>query len=140
MAGKSAVDFGHTELNEVMFCDQCGSSSRDMDGFCRGCGAPLSSEEPANPVSTVKKSPLGTATPMSAVPPIFVSDRLTSKNVWVAALLALFLGPPGMIYSTPIGALVMSVVSIPVWFFGGALLALACWLACIIWAVMAARD
>ena len=77
---------------------------------------------------------------MSAVPPIFVADRLTSKNVWVAALLALFLGPPGMIYSTPIGALVMSVVSIPVWLFGGSLLILAAWLVCIFWAVMAARD
>jgi hypothetical protein len=68
------------------------------------------------------------------------SDRLTSKNVWVAALLALLLGPPGMIYSTPIGALVMSVVSIPILVFGGRLLTFLVWPACIFWAVMAARD
>jgi hypothetical protein len=69
-----------------------------------------------------------------------LSDRLVAKNVWVAVLLAFFLGPPGMIYSTPIGALVMSVVSIPVWFFGGTILIFAAWLACIFWAFMAARD
>jgi hypothetical protein len=70
----------------------------------------------------------------------FDSDRLLRKNVWVAALLALFLGPPGMVYSTPLGTLVMSVVAIPVWFYGGPLLLSAVWCVCIFWAVMAARD
>ena len=70
----------------------------------------------------------------------FDPNRLTPKNVWVAGLLALALGPPGMVYSTPIGALVMSVVSIPVWFYGGPLLLSAVWCVCIFWAVMAARD
>ena len=70
----------------------------------------------------------------------FDSDRLQRKNVWVAALLALVFGPPGMIYSTPIGALVMSVVSIPVWFFGGPFWVLADWCMCVFWAVMAARG
>jgi hypothetical protein len=45
-----------------------------------------------------------------------------------------------MVYSTPLGALVMSVVAIPVWFYGGPLLLSAVWCACIFWAVMAARD
>jgi hypothetical protein len=111
-----------------------------MQGFCRGCGAPPSSVEPVIP-----KPPVGAlSTDLSAakpvVVPIFPSDRLVAKNVWVAVLLAFFLGPPGMIYSTPFGALVMSVVSIPIWFFGGSLLVFAVWLACIFWAFMAARD
>jgi hypothetical protein len=62
------------------------------------------------------------------------------KNVWVAAVLALVFGPPGMIYSTPLGALVMSVVAIPVWFFGGLLLTAVVWGVCVFWAVMAARP
>jgi hypothetical protein len=70
----------------------------------------------------------------------FDSDRLLRKNVWVAGLLALFLGPPGMVYSTPLGALIMSVLSIPVWFFGGTFLVVAVWCLCIVWSVLAARD
>jgi hypothetical protein len=113
-----------------------------MDGFCRGCGAPLSSGEPAIPVRPADEAPLGKAAAKpvaSGVSHIFQADRLTSKNVWVAGLLTLLLGPPGMLYSTPIGALVMSILSVPVWFLGGWAM-LADWAVCIFWAVMAARD
>ncbi len=102
----------------------------------------MSSAEPAiamRPADKASTAPAG-AKSVASFPSIFAPDRLSSKNVWVAGLLAFFLGPPGMIYSTPIGALVMSVVSIPVWVFGGTLLALAGWIVCIVWAVMAARD
>jgi hypothetical protein len=113
-----------------------------MEGFCRGCGAPPSSVEPVIPKPTVHalSNDQDAAKPVVIVPPVFASDRLVAKNVWVAVLLAFFLGPPGLIYSTPFGALVMSVVSIPIWFFGGTLLVLAAWLVCIFWAFMAARD
>jgi hypothetical protein len=102
----------------------------------------MSSAEPAIPVRpTDQVSPeKAAAKPVAGLQSIFAPDRLTSKNVWVAGLLAFFFGPPGMIYSTPIGALVMSVVSIPIWFFCGTLLTLAAWIVCIVWAVMAARD
>jgi len=102
----------------------------------------MASAEPANPMRPADKpSPeAAAAQTASVVPAIFPSDRLTSKNVWVAGLLAFLLGPPGMIYSTPLGTLVMSMVSIPVWFFGGPLLMLLAWAVCIFWAVMAARD
>ena len=126
----------------MVFCSQCGSSSRDMEGACRACGAPMASAESATPVPAADETLPKTSTRKTAVAfsSGFDSDRLRPKNVWVAALLALVLGPPGMIYSTPLGALVMSVVSIPVWFFGGLLLALAVWCVCIFWAVMAARP
>jgi hypothetical protein len=112
-----------------------------MQGFCRGCGAPPSSVEPVipkPPIDGLSTDPAA-AKPVAVVP-IVLSDRLVAKNVWVAVLLAFFLGPPGMIYSTPFGALVMSIISIPVWFFGGSLLIFGAWLACIFWAFMAARD
>jgi hypothetical protein len=86
----------------VVFCSQCGSSSRDMEGFCRGCGAPMASAEPVAPVPAPDETLPQPATPKSAaVSSGFASDRLLPKNVWVAALLTLVLGPPGMIYSTP---------------------------------------
>jgi hypothetical protein len=102
----------------------------------------MASAEPAIPVRPANKASLElvAAKSLAAVPSIFSSDRLSSKNVWVAALLALFFGPAGMVYSTPVGALIMSVVSIPVFVFGGWLLSLAVWPVCIFWAVMAARD
>jgi len=113
-----------------------------MEGFCRGCGAPMASAEPITPVGTADETLPKAATPKSAavVSSGFASDRLLPKNVWVAALLTLVLGPPGMIYSTPLGALVMSLVSIPSWFYGGPMLVTAVWCVSIIWAVMAARP
>jgi len=102
----------------------------------------MASAEPVIPARSDDKTLPQPAAPKSAV--VFSSgfdpDRLLPKNLWVAALLALCFGPPGMIYSTPLGALVMSVVAIPVWFFGGLLLSLAVWCVCIFWAVMAARG
>jgi hypothetical protein len=64
------------------------------------------------------------------------------KNLWVAGLLAAFLGPMGMIYSTPTGALVMAVISVVVFFIRGPMywLAWLAWPVCIVWAVLAARD
>jgi len=102
----------------------------------------MASAEPVIPLRAADKTSPGLATPKSAavLSSGFDPDRLRPKNVWVAALLALCFGPPGMIYSTPLGALVMSVVSIPVWFFAGPLVVLAVWCVCIFWAVMAARD
>ncbi len=102
----------------------------------------MASAEPSIPVRQSDKPSAqpAAASTSSLVPPIFAGDRLTSKNVWVAGLLALFLGPPGMIYSTPIGTLVMSMVSVPVWIFGGVWLGLLDWVVCIVWSVMAARD
>ena len=102
----------------------------------------MASAEPAIPKRPADKgSPDPAAAKLVAgLQSVFAPDRLTSKNVWVAGLLAFFLGPAGMIYSTPIGALVMSVVSIPILVFGGRLLTFLVWPACIFWAVMAARD
>jgi hypothetical protein len=102
----------------------------------------MASAEPITPVGTADETLPKAATPKSAavVSSGFASDRLLPKNVWVAALLTLVLGPPGMIYSTPLGALVMSLVSIPSWFYGGPMLVTAVWCVSIIWAVMAARP
>jgi len=102
----------------------------------------MASAEPVSPASSADETVSQPANPKSAaiVSSGFASDRLLPKNVWVAALLTLVLGPPGMIYSTPLGALVMSLVSLPAWFYGGPLLVTAVWCVSIFWAVMAARP
>ena len=102
----------------------------------------MASAEPITPERIADKT-LPKPAPAKSVAVLssgFASDRLLPKNVWVAALLTLVLGPPGMIYSTPLGALVMSLVSIPSWFYGGPMLVTAVWCVSIIWAVMAARP
>jgi len=45
-----------------------------------------------------------------------------------------------MLYSTPIGALVMCVVSIPAFLFAGRMISFAIWPVCMVWAAMAARE
>lgn len=126
----------------MVFCSQCGSSSRDMQGICRGCGATLSSAEPivTGPHATESRSEISAAQRKPFVPPIFAVDRLSRKNPWVAVLLALFSGPIGMIYSTPVGALVMAVVSLPAMSLWGGVAAWAVWPVCMLWAGLAARE
>jgi len=63
------------------------------------------------------------------------------KNVWVAVLLALFLGPFGMTYSTYLGALVMLPVSLLAYFYLKSLLAaMLVPVICAVWAGLAARS
>jgi len=100
----------------MSFCGECGSTSRDKDGFCRGCGAPWP-REPS--LETSPESPLATSAappPPSTVSPLarFASHGLPNvkpKKVWVAVLLAVFVGPLGLLYCTTIGTFVMLFVS-----------------------------
>jgi hypothetical protein len=65
------------------------------------------------------------------------------KSVWVAVLLALLLGPLGMIYSTVAGALVMSAATVVVLFLNNDGVWIAAWLlpvVCAVWAGLAARS
>lgn len=125
-----------------MFCSQCGSSSRDIHGLCRGCGAPISSGEPAVPVLPADglQPVTESAQRQSLVSSIFPVDRLSRKNPWVAALFALLFGPLGMLYSTATGALVMSVAYVLLMLFTRGLAVWAVWPVCIFWAAMAARE
>jgi hypothetical protein len=125
----------------MVLCDQCGSSSRDSAGFCRGCGAPLSSGEFIAPTRSpdTPHSAVSDAEPALYLPSIDLVQP-TTKNVWIAALLTLLFGPLGMLYSTVLGGLVMFAVYIFVRLFVGGLWAWAVWPVCIFWAAMAARD
>jgi hypothetical protein len=63
------------------------------------------------------------------------------KNVWVAVLLALLLGPLGMLYCTVPGALVMFAVSVFAALFLGKIVAfLLVPVVCAVWAGLAARS
>ena len=63
-----------------------------------------------------------------------------AKSVWVAALLAFLLGPIGMLYSTVPGCLVMFAVNVFAAIWGRAWMLSVSWLACIVWAALAARE
>ncbi len=63
------------------------------------------------------------------------------KNVWVAVLLALILGPLGMLYCTVPGALVMFAVSVfAMLFFSKIVAFLVVPVVCAFWAWLAARS
>jgi membrane protein YqaA with SNARE-associated domain len=128
------------------FCEQCGSTSRDEQGFCRGCGARPASDEAAES----SNSPSSTTTATHASLPQTESKATIGsiplaeahvKNVWVAVLLALFLGPLGMVYCTVPGALVMFAVSVIALLLPGKIVTFLLITAiCPIWAGMAARS
>ena len=63
-----------------------------------------------------------------------------AKSVWVAAMLALLMGPLGMLYSTVPGCLVMFAVNLFAAIWGRTWMVVASWLACIVWAALAARE
>jgi hypothetical protein len=126
----------------MAFCDRCGSSSRDSEGFCRGCGAQISLEEAAAPTESVgvQKQTSSSQKPAAHIS-FFTLVQPASKSVWVAGLLTLFFGPMGMLYSTRAGCYVMTVVSIALSLsVRGWIVWLIFWPLCIFWAIMAARD
>jgi energy-coupling factor transporter transmembrane protein EcfT len=63
-----------------------------------------------------------------------------AKSVWVAAMLAFLMGPLGMLYSTVPGCLVMFAVNLFAAIWGRTWMVVASWLACIVWAALAARE
>jgi len=126
----------------MAFCDRCGSSSRDSEGFCRGCGAPIAAEEVTAPGGPAEAQQQKASSQKPAVHiPFFTLVQPASKSVWVAGLLTLFFGPMGMLYSTKAGCYVMTAVSIAMSFsVRGWIPWLVFWPVCIFWAAMAARD
>jgi membrane protein YqaA with SNARE-associated domain len=126
----------------MQFCEQCGSTSFDEQGFCRGCGALLqevksdSSSSSSTATQQVPQQTESKAT-IGSIP----LAQAQVKNVWVAVLLASLLGPLGMLYCTVPGALVMFAVSVFAALFLGKIVAfLAVPAACAVWAGLAARS
>ena len=129
----------------MMFCEQCGSASRDKDGFCGGCGAPWAMEPSAQ--TTADKADTTGRGIVSAMENSSsnsgIGGLLTDvkpKQVWIAVLLALGLGPIGLLYCTTTGAIVMMIVSIVVGLFFGNFALVIVVLVCAVWAWWAARE
>ncbi len=126
----------------VEFCEKCGSTSHDEQGFCRGCGARLRSAEATSPStsSTVTQPVQPQTEPKSAVGSIPLAQPQV-KNVWVAVTLAVLLGPLGMLYCTVPGALVMFAASVFAMLFLGKIVAFVVVpIACAVWAGLAADS
>lgn len=125
----------------MVFCSECGSSSRDSAGFCRGCGASMSSREVVEPDGPPK--PMGVKDSFGASAtnhPLIDLVQPQSKNIWVAALLPLLVGPLGMCYSTVLGGLIMFAVYVFSVIFCGKWATLIVFPVCSLWAALAARD
>ena len=121
-------------------CEQCGSSSRDRSGFCAGCGTPwplamqnhVADRAGSKQVSPVAIQPTQT----------FSSGFLEvgPKKVWAAVLLALLLGPFGLLYCSITGTIVMMIVSVALTLILGNASFLIIMPICAIWAWRAARE
>ncbi len=128
----------------MRYCENCGSTSHDDSGFCRGCGMRLpGAPDPSASGSTPRGSANVAKDPMQTLASMPLAQPKV-KIVWVAVLLALLLGPLGMIYSTVAGALVMFAASLFALLFLGkagvwiSLLLLP--VVCAVWAGVAARS
>jgi hypothetical protein len=129
------------------FCEQCGSSSRDKDGFCGGCGAvrPLETGTPAAKGTREKQVSVlhQQISPFANLPPNILFPGLTEiwpKKVWAAIALGLAFGPFGLLYCTMTGTIVMTIASVVLWFLLGGVSFLLVPLICAIWAWRAARQ
>lgn len=78
------------------------------------------------------------AIPLQAQPAITPVVVVGQKSVIVAVLLAFFFGPLGMLYATPVGALVMFGINLVVGIFTLGIGLAITWPACAIWAGIAA--
>lgn len=121
-------------------CRECASISRDRSGICAGCGAPWPL---AAPVRGHAHGSANHASPLENLPRTISSFDLVEprpRQVWIAVLLAFFLGPFGLVYCTNLGAIVMLLTSIVLTFFMGRLSLLVIQPLCMLWAWKAARD
>jgi putative Ca2+/H+ antiporter (TMEM165/GDT1 family) len=64
-------------------------------------------------------------------------QKLPTKSLLVAILLALILGPIGLFYSSVIGALIMLVITVIIGFVTLGFGIFISWIICIIWAIIA---
>lgn len=119
------------------FCNQCGSASRDKDGFCGGCGAPW----PLSPVGAASEHPSRMASLPAEISTVGLRlEGVHPKQVWIAVTLAVLAGPLGLLYCTYTGAIVMLIVTFALdYFFGYASLIIVL-PACALWAWRAARE
>jgi hypothetical protein len=128
------------------FCEKCGSTSRDKDGFCGGCGAPWPLEILAAEASPTSGNPA--SAPAKLLPPLKLQSRVgpivlpdvRPRKVWLAIVLALLVGPLGLLYCTTTGTLVMLFVSMILWIKFGAASFLIVQPLCALWAWRAARE
>ena len=126
----------------MTYCEQCGSTSHDEQGFCRGCGARLPGYGAARNagVKPIEQAFQQQASAGGAVGPLTLAQPQV-KNVWVAVLLGLFLGPLGMVYCTYLGAFVMLIAEIVSAIYCGKMVTLVgVPVACAVWAGLAARS
>jgi len=126
----------------MTYCEQCGSTSFDEQGFCRGCGARPAG---ANAGSLSGRAAGVQPVAMQAEAKVTVGSmplaQAQVKNVWVAVALALFLGPLGMAYCTIPGALVMFAASVFALLFLGKIVTFVVVPAvCAVWAGLAAKS
>ena len=118
-------------------CNECGSATRDKNGFCGGCGAPW----PQSTVGSKSDHPSRMASLPAEISAVGLRlEGVHPKQVWVAVTLAVLAGPIGLLYCTIRGAIIMLIVSFALnFFFGYASLVLVI-PACALWAWRAARE
>jgi hypothetical protein len=122
----------------MAFCNRCGTTSEESSGFCLTCGARLPVVESQPLPEILPARPFSRET-QSAFPSMELAQP-RAKSVWVAAMLAFLMGPLGMLYSTVPGCLVMFAVNLFAAIWGRTWMVVASWLACIVWAALAARE
>lgn len=122
-------------------CEHCGSNARNQYGFCEECGARWRlSAEPSHATAVASSH---SASPLAKLPAALNSIDLVEvrpKQVWLAVLLALSLGPVGLYYSTLPGMILMLIVSIALQLWLGDSSFLIILPICAVWAWRAARE
>jgi hypothetical protein len=121
-------------------CDQCGSISRDKGGFCAGCGAPWPEAMPNHAVDRARSKPVSPFAELPVQTNSLGLLQVGTKKVWAAVLLALLLGPFGLLYCTITGTIVMLIVSFALTLLLGNMSLLIILPICAIWAWRAARE
>jgi len=122
-------------------CEHCGSRARNEYGFCEECGARW--RLVAAPSSATTAAQSHAPSPFAKLPAAMNSIDLVEvqpKQVWLAVLLALSLGPVGLYYCSLPGMIIMLIVSIALRLWLGDFSFLIILPICGVWAWRAARD
>lgn len=121
----------------MRLCHGCGATHYDGLRFCRCCGTALFAATAPQPPAWEMPQPEPPSRPPAQPMAYALPPR---KSVLIAALLALFLGPLGMLYSTVLGTMVMLPASIVLAVLTKGASVLITWPICVVWAAISAQT
>ena len=132
----------------MLICHNCGTQLTESTKFCPSCGAANqgthTQSQQFSHTAISSNTPIQTDLSSNKKPENPIQQNVVvlgnAKSVGVAFFLALLFGPLGLLYASILGGVTMFFVALILFFILPVIGAVISWIACIIWACVAANN